>query len=187
MDNSGRICGYYFDGSDVYCPYRVFSPGTTSTKNGLGGENTYISGITDAGDFCGALDLDLNYLIESFLTLADGRTVYFGIGGLDEANGINVHNGIAGDYMDTDSTVHRYLRDPEDFPDARILSSVDYPGYTSTFLLGLNDGGRVLVGKYVHSARATPRTDPAKTEHLHFLRLPGRGRDSLSTRSTIIK
>ena len=79
IDNSGRICGYYFDGSDVYYPYRgFFLSGTMFTEYGFGGENTYINGITDAGDFCGSLDF--GYLQESFMTLADGWTVYFGIG-----------------------------------------------------------------------------------------------------------
>jgi hypothetical protein len=152
INNSGDICGYYFS-SDVYYPYRGFIlSDSTFTEYGPGGSDYYLSGINDAGDFCATLDF--HYLVEGLLQLADGGVVYFNVGNSAEANAINVHDAIAGNYAGSDSSVHGYLRQAGFFAD-RILSPVDYPGATQTFLLGLNDDGRHIVGKYVDSAGGT--------------------------------
>jgi len=86
---------------------------------------------------------------------ADGREVVFNVGNSAEANAINVHTGIVGNYHDSQGGVHGYLRYPEDFHNDRILSPVDYPGSTHTFLFGVNDDGRVIVGKYVDNVGTT--------------------------------
>jgi hypothetical protein len=154
IDNTGRICGYYFDGSDPYHPYwGFFLSGTTFTEYGFGGFNTYVNGITDAGDFCATLDF--TYLVEGELVLANSQVVVFNVGNSAEANGINVHTAIVGNWTGLDSSVHGFLRAPEHFSNDRIQSPVDYPGAFQTFLFGLNDGGRVIVGKYVDSVGAT--------------------------------
>jgi hypothetical protein len=152
IDNTGRICGYYFS-SDVYYPYRGFLlSGTTFTEFGPGGANDYVTGITDAGDFCGFSNDYPNHE-QCFLYLTDGRNVGWVINNYSEANAVNIHGATVGDSKDA-SGWHGFLRGTA-FPFARIESPVDYPGSTSTFFYGLNDGGGVIVGKYLDSAGAT--------------------------------
>ena len=153
INNSGDICGYYVS-SDIYYPYRGFIlSATTFTEYGAGGFNYYLSGITDAGDYCGYFSDYRTHLFQSFLFLADGREVGWVINNFCEANAVNTHGATVGDSRDSLGW-HGFFR-ATGFPVARILSPVDYPGSTSTFLLGLNDGGDVIVGKYVDSMGAT--------------------------------
>lgn len=152
INNSGDICGYYFS-SDPYYPYRGFIlANTTFTEYGPGGSDYYLTGINDAGDFCATLDF--HYLVEGLLQLADGGQVYFNVGNSAQPNALNAHTGIAGNYGDSENGVHGFLRGTEFFY-TRIHQPVDYPGATQTFLLGLNDGGRVIVGRYVDSIGGT--------------------------------
>jgi hypothetical protein len=152
INNSGAICGYYFS-SDIYYPYRGFIlVDTTFTEYGPGGSDYYLTGINDAGDFCATLDF--HYLVEGLLQLADGRGVIFNVGNSAEANAVNVHDAIVGNWTGSDSSVHGFLRQAGLFAD-RIISPVDYPGATQTYLFGLNDDGRHIVGKYVDSVGAT--------------------------------
>ena len=147
IDNTGRICGYYFS-SEAFHPYRgFFLSGTTFTEYGAGFSDYYLTGITDAGDFCGTIGFDPG-LSEGLLVLADGRSVVFTIASHAEANAINLHTGIVGDYIGGEGGVHGYIRDTV-FPAARLYYPVDYPGAVETYLLALNDGGRLIVGKYV--------------------------------------
>src|SRR5262245_7201902 len=151
IDNTGRICGYYFS-SDSFHPYRgFFLSGTTYTEflYGVGSQDIYITGLTDAGDFCVTIGFDFIYS-EGMLVLGAGGSVIFNIGDYSQANAVNVHTAIVGNYT-VGSTVHGYLREPV-FPSARFIFGVDYPGAPQTYLLGLNDGGRIVVGKYVDSA-----------------------------------
>src|SRR2546423_163238 len=154
IDNTGRICGYYF-GSEISDPYRgFFLSGTTFTEYGLSPNDTYVNGLNDRGDFCGSFRKFSDF--SGFVVRADGYGASWGIGnGVTEANAINVHDGIVGNYTDDiDSTVHGYLRDT-DVPFGNFRLPIDYPGASQTFLLGLNDGGRIIVGKYVDSVGAT--------------------------------
>jgi hypothetical protein len=149
INNLGEICGYYF-GSDMYFPYRGFILSeTTFTEYGPGGSDYYITGINDADDFC--VTLDFSYLIEGLMVFADGRMVYFQVGNSAAPNALNDNTGIVGNYDDLQGGVHGFLRSPGYFDIRGILSEVDYPGAYQTFLLGVNNGGRVIVGKHVDS------------------------------------
>lgn len=152
INNLGQVCGYYHS-SDIYYPYRGFilSDGIF-TEYGPGGSDYYITGINDSGDYCATLDF--HYLVEGLLADADRGMVYFNVGNSAQANAINLHTGIVGNYGDDQSGMHGYLRGTEFFF-TRIHAPVDYPGASQTFLLGLNDGGRVVVGKYVDSVGGT--------------------------------
>jgi hypothetical protein len=149
INNLGDICGYYSN-SDRFYPYgSFFLSGTTFSEYGFDRFNTYVTGITDAGDFCATLASPFSYS-EGYVLLADGDFVFFNVGASAEANAINVHAGIVGDYDDGVGGVHGYLKDTVLFG-GRFMLPVDYPGSTETVLLGLNDGGRIVVGKYVDS------------------------------------
>ena len=152
IDNIGRICGYYFDALDVYGGF--FLSGTTFTEYTFPTANKYLTGINDVGDFCGTSDLLDNW--SGFLVLGDGSGASnWYIGSITEANAVNIHKGIVGDYTDEfDFRVHGYLKDTH-IPFGRFMQPVDYPGSSDTYLLGLNGGGRVIVGKYVDNAGAT--------------------------------
>ena len=89
-------------------------------------------------------------MLQGLLVLADGRGEVFGIGNRSEANAINVHRVIVGDYVESDLSAHGYFLDSP----KRFIFPIDFPpGSTSTILLGLNDGW--IVGKYVDSSGAT--------------------------------
>ena len=115
------------------------------------GPDIYVTGITDAGDFCATLNYSYN---EGYVLLADGEFIFFNVGASSEAKAINVHAGIVGDYDDGSGVVHGYFKDTVLFG-GRIMAPVDYPGSTETVLLALNDGGRVIVGNYVDSVGVT--------------------------------
>lgn len=150
INNLGDICGYFFI-SDFFHPYRGFIlSDSTFTEYGTLEFDYYLSGITDAGDFCATRDY--SDFSEGSLVV-NGQEVVFTVGNFAEANAINVHTGIVGDY-DDGTGAHGYLRETE-FPFARIHFPVDYPGSTETYLLGVNDGGRIVVGKYVDSLGST--------------------------------
>src|SRR5262249_31775017 len=90
-----------------------------------------------------------------FIVMTNRNSADWGIGnGGTQAYAINRHDGIVGTYTgDFDLRIHGYLRDTE-LPVGLLTYPIDYPGATDTFLYGLNDGGRVIVGKYVDSAGA---------------------------------
>ena len=150
IDNSRRICGYFFDGTDTFHPYEgFFLSGSTFTEYGPAVLSRFVLGLTDAGDFCGSEGDD--FLITAFVVRADGFYFGFAIGqdGTD-ANAINMTGQIVGDYVESDLTFHGYFRDS----DRQFTFPLDFPGSTSTILLGLNDG-ELIVGKYVDGTGAT--------------------------------
>jgi len=152
IDNTGRICGYYL-GSDPYTPYRgFFLADSIFTEYGAGVlTNWYINGITDVGGFCGTLDFPPN-LTECFLLTSDSNVSWI-INSYSECNAINSHGGSVGDYIGGEG-YHGFIRDTT-LPFGRLLLPIDYPGASDTFFYGLNDGGRIIVGKYADSIGAT--------------------------------
>jgi hypothetical protein len=188
--DSGRVAGYErgngrfieeitFPGSVITSAYGVntngvvsgtfnsdadhgffFSRGKYTQYDVAGAIHTNVTGVNDAGDFCGYYFTDAA-VITPFLN-ARGLLISFDIPGIDVvyARAINNLGQVAGGYVDpSDPQVeHGFLRDA----DGTLTYPLDYPASLSSPIFGLNDKG-VLVGTY---------RDSSLFWHAFALRLP---------------
>jgi hypothetical protein len=177
--DSGGVAGYergngrfiqaiVFPGSTVTSAYGVNSNGVVSgtfnsdADHGFfydrgrftqydvpGAIHTNVTGLNDAGDFCGYYFTDAS-VITPFLNLG-GTLISFSIPGIDVvyARAINSLGQVAGGYVDpSDPQVeHGFLRDAN----GTLTYPLDYPDSQSSPIFGLNDKG-VLVGTYRDSS-----------------------------------
>ena len=148
--NSDADHGFFCD-RGIYTQYDV--PGAIHTN---------VTGLNDAGDFCGYYFTDAA-VITPFANVG-GTLISFSIPGIDVVypRAINNLGQVAGGYVDpADQQVeHGFLRDT----DGTLIYPLDYPNSIVTAIFGLNDNG-VLVGTY---------RDPSLVWHAFLLRLPHR-------------
>lgn len=146
INNLGQICGYYYNNSILLARYAGFILTGRKYKEYVSSGSSYeITGLNDAGDIC--ITFDDSYTKFCEIVYATGGTSYT-VGDQSEVNGLTIHDATAGDYLDRFGASHGYLRSPNALA-SKIFSPIDFPGAQDTYLLGIDDGGRLVVGNYV--------------------------------------
>jgi len=142
LNNLRVVCGDYFDASNVVHGY--FLRGPTFTQFDVPGANgTGVSGINDAGDFCGYYG-DPNKLEPVAFVSIGGTIITIDLPDATTAFATDINNAgeIVGQYADSSGIGHGFFRDAA----GNIIAPIDVAGgTTSTRPYGINDSG-VIVG-----------------------------------------
>lgn len=139
VNSSNLICGWFMKGPLVHGFFYDPATGTFSQYDVPGQVGTKLTGINDAGDFCGWTD-------SSAFVSRGGSLVEFVIPDADYAfpQAINNLGQVVGCYRLTGtSQVHGFFRDA----DGTLTYPLDYPGAIFTEINGLNDNG-LMSGSY---------------------------------------
>ena len=127
-----------------------------------GAIHTNVTGLNDAGDFCGFYFTDAS-VITPFLNVG-GTLIPFSIPGINVvyARAINNLGEVAGGYVDPadEQVEHGFLREA----DGTLIYPLDPPNSHTSAFFGLNNNG-VLVGTY---------TDLSLVAHAFLLQLPNK-------------
>ncbi len=157
VNSAGIISGTFYTDADHGFFY---DRGTYTQYDVPGAIHTNVTGLNDAGDFCGYYFTDAA-VITPFANVG-GTLISFSIPGIDVVypRAINNLGQVAGGYVDpADPQVeHGFLRDT----DGTLIYPLDYPSSTVTAIFGLNDNG-ALVGTY---------RDSSLVWHAFLLQLP---------------
>ena len=121
-----------------------FLDGSTYTQFDLpGSENTYVTGVNDAGDFCGYGSTSTTGFHTGFVSIGGVVTTFSGPGGATISPlAINNLGQVVGYYNPPDSA-HGFFR----AADGTLTNPIDYPNAIYTTLTGINDAG-LIVGWY---------------------------------------
>jgi hypothetical protein len=134
---------------DVTITHGFFFDGTTYTQFDLPGyDHTYVTGVNDAGDFCGYGVL--GSVNTGFVGIGGVITTFSGPGGITIApQAINNLGQIVG-YYSSPTSAHGFFRDA----DGTLTYPIDYPASLYTSLYGINDAG-LIVGTYTKAGFIT--------------------------------
>ena len=134
MNNSNLVCGYFLTTDSMV--HGFFYDGTTFTQyDAPGATGTWLTGLNDAGDFCGYADVGERAFVSIGGTVVDitipGVTVVF-------PRAVNNLGQVAGTYQDPENRhVHGFFRDA----DGTLTYPLDIPHAAFTHINGLNDRG----------------------------------------------
>ncbi len=129
---------------NIIVTHGFFFDGTTYTQFDLpGADNTYVTGVNDAGDFCGYGSSNTGFHT-GFISLGGVVTTFSGPSGATISPlALNNLGQIVGYYGNPDSA-QGFYRDAA----GTLTSPIDYPSAKYTTLTGINDAG-LIVGFYV--------------------------------------
>lgn len=152
INNTGTMCGSYLTDSTYH---GFFFSGSTFTNFDLNAANTLVSGLNDAGNFCGTT-------IEQAFVSINGTLSMFAIpkAAITEADGINNLNQAVGGAARYPQIEYSFRRGPS----GKLTWPIRAPGFANTGMFGVDDKGR-MVG-FV--------TSPAAPTQGVFLRPPDR-------------
>lgn len=159
VNNAGVVAGTF--NSDVDHGF-FYKQGRVTRYDVPGAVHTNVTGLNDAGDFCGYHFTD-GTVITPFLNVG-GTLIPFSIPGVDVVypSAINNLGQVVGSYVDPlDPQVgHGFLRNA----DGSLIYPLDYPDSQSSNISGLNDNG-AMVGGY---------RDRSLVFHAFLLQFPNR-------------
>jgi hypothetical protein len=149
VNRSGLVCGSFEVDEGVFVTHGFFFDGTTYTQFDLPGyDNTFVTGVNDAGDFVGyGVTGSLN---TGFVSISGVITTFSGPGGVTiSPQAINNLGQIVG-YYSSPTSAHGFFRDA----DGTLTYPIDYPASLYTSLDGINDAG-LIVGTYTKAGFIT--------------------------------
>jgi hypothetical protein len=128
---------------NIIVTHGFFFDGATYTQFDLpGSDNTYVTGVNDAGDFCGYGSTMAGFNT-GFVSIGGVITTFSGPAGVTISPlAINNLGQVVGYYNPPDSA-HGFFR----AADGTLTNPIDYPNAVYTTLTGINDAG-LIVGWY---------------------------------------
>jgi hypothetical protein len=132
INNVGTICGYFTDGGNGAA---FLISGSSYTEVNLPCESDQLTGVNDAGDFCGH---SINPGFESFVSIG-GTLTNFKVPGsvYTDVEGINNLGQCVGNYQARNNHHFSFRRNAD--------GTLKYPiGDRDTFLHGINDHGEMV-------------------------------------------
>ena len=128
---------------NIIVTHGFFFDGFTYTQFDLpGSDNTYVTGVNDAGDFCG-YGSTMDGFNTGFVSIGGVITTFSGPAGVTISPlAINNLGQVVG-YYNTPTNAHGFFR----AADGALTNPIDYPNALYTTLTGINDAG-LIVGWY---------------------------------------
>ena len=150
MPQNKERAGFPDRPENIIVTHGFFFDGSTYTQFDLpGSDNTYLTGVNDAGDFCGYSSTTTGFHI-GFVSIGGVITTFSGPGGVTISPlAINNLGQIVGYYNPPDSA-HGFFREA----DGTLTNPVDYPNAKYTTLSGINDAG-LIIGWYTNVGNVT--------------------------------
>ena len=158
MNIDRTVVGDFIGATDGAYHSYLLSNRTFTQFDVAGATSTFAQGINDLGHFVGGF-ITGTQPEEAFVNI-DGTTTPFAIPGATNtfASRINGMDEVAGQYTDSASLIHGFLR----AADGTLTFPIDFPAPGATVLYGINNR-RWIVGRY---------TDDSALDHGFFLQMP---------------